>query len=30
MIKSTNENKNLTAKKEAEVHEALAALNSRL
>ena len=30
MIKSTDENKKLTAKKEAEVQEALAALNSRL
>lgn len=30
MIKSTDENKRLTAKKEAEVQEALAALNSKL
>ena len=30
MIKSTDENKKLTDKKEAEVQEALAALNSRL
>ena len=30
MIKSTDENKKLTAKKEAEGQEALAALNSRL
>ena len=30
MIKGTNENKKLTTKKEAEVQEALATLNSRL
>lgn len=30
MIKSTDENKKLTAKKEVEVQEALAALNSKL
>lgn len=30
MIKSTDENKRLTAKKEAEVQEALATLNSKL